>query len=104
MAPDDVSIAKIAAGTFGAFVSLRFVQGSMLERAFMGVGGAALSYYATTPAAAWAGVADAEGLIGFLIGVFGMALVSKVYEVVTLLDARKLADDLWEAAKRKWKA
>lgn len=101
---DEVSIAKIAAGAAGAFVSLRFVQGSAVERMFMGVGGAALSYYATTPIALWAKVGDAEGLIGFLIGMFGMAIISKLYEVVAMLDAKQIASDVWATLKRKWGA
>lgn len=98
---DDVSLAKIAAGAAGAFVSLRFMQGTVTERMFMGVGGAALSYYATTPVAVWVKVGDAEGLVGFLIGMFGMAIISKIYEVVALLDAKQIAIDLWATVKRK---
>lgn len=101
---DDISMAKIAAGAAGAFVSLRFVQGSRIERLLMGVGGAALSYYATSPVAVWVRVQDAEGLIGFLIGVFGMSLVAKVYEVLTLLDAKQAAVDLLDWVKRKIQA
>lgn len=100
----DFSIAKLAAGIAGSVVSLRFVQGSVLERVFMGIGGAALSYYATTPVSIWAGVRDAEGLVGFLIGLFGMAVMAKVYEVIQLADATKIAGDAWEAIKRKWSA
>lgn len=104
----DFSIAKLLAGVAGSFVSLKFVQGSYIERVFMGIGGAALSYYATTPAANWVGVPDTEGLIGFMIGLFGMAIMAKVYEVVLLADAKQIASDLWQMfvawLKRKWGA
>lgn len=103
-AAPDFSIAKLMAGVCGALVSLRFVQGTAVERACMGVGGAALSYYATTPAAQWANAGDAEGLVGFLIGLFGMAIMSKVYEVILLADAKQIASDAWTAIKRKWSA
>ena len=97
----DFSLAKLLAGLAGSVVSLRFVQGTLVERMFMGIGGAALSYYASTPAATWVGVKDAEGLVGFLIGLFGMALMAKVYEVILLMDAKKIAADSWAAIKRK---
>lgn len=100
----DFSAAKLLAGLAGSVVSLRFVQGTIAERVFMGIGGAALSYYATTPAAQWVGVRDAEGLVGFLIGLFGMAIMAKIYEVILLADSGKMASDLWETIKRKWGA
>ena len=101
---NDVSVAKLVAGVAGSFISLKFVQGTIGERAFMWVGGAALSYYATTPIAKWAGAPDAEGLIGFSIGLLGMTVVSKVYEVVAALDAKQMAQDVREFVIRKWRA
>lgn len=105
---DDVSFAKLGAGIVGAAVSLKFVQGTWAERVMMCIGGSALSYYGTTPLATWVAAPDAEGLIGFFIGLFGMAIVAKVYEVVMLIDAKKIAEDVWSAAlewlKRKWGA
>lgn len=102
---DDVVITKLAAGSFGAFVSMRFVQGTPLERMMMGIGGAAVSYFGTTPVAQWVQTnQSAEGLIGFLLGVFGMSIISKVYEVIALLDAKQAAQDLWDGIVRKWKA
>lgn len=100
MPEPDISTAKLIAGVAGAIVSLRFVQGSALERVSMCVGGAALSYYATTPVAAWVGVPDAEGLVGFLIGLFGMAIMAKVYEGIQASSAGEII----EAIKRKWSA
>lgn len=101
----DLSLAKLLAAILGAFTSLRFMKGSRLELATMGIAGAALSYYGTTPAANWVGVpSDTEGLIGFLIGMFGMAIVAKCYEVIQLTDAKALASELWDAIKRKWAA
>lgn len=85
-------------------ISLRFVQGTMIERTSMAVGGAALSYYASTPVALWAGTNDAEGLAGFLIGLFGMAIVAKLYEVIMIMDAKQFAADVIETIKRKWGA
>lgn len=97
----DPSLSKILAGVAGAFVSLRFVQGSALERGSMAVGGAVVSYYATSPAALWMGMQTAEGLVGFLIGLFGMAIIAKVYEAIGALDAPRIAEDTWDAIKRR---
>lgn len=100
MPEPDISTAKLVAGIAGAVVSLRFVHGTFLERISMCIGGAALSYYATTPVAAWVGAPDAEGLVGFLIGLFGMAVMAKVYESIQATSA----GDIIEAIKRKWSA
>lgn len=100
MAEPDISIAKLVAGAAGAFVSLRFVQGTFIERMSMCIGGAALSYYATTPTALWVGLPHAEGLVGFLIGLFGMAIMAKIYEAIQATSA----GDILEALKRKWSA
>lgn len=102
--PPDGHIFKLIAGVAGAVVSLRFVQGTWPERTIMAIGGAALSYFASDNVAAWLNVPQALGLVGFLIGLFGMAIVAKVYEVVQLLDAKQISIDLWETVKRKWGA
>ncbi len=100
----DINIAKLLAGVFGAFVSMRFIQGTLVERLLLAVGGAALAYYASTPVSNILKFQEAEGLVGFLIGMFGMAIVSKLYEVIQNLNAAKIASDVWDAAVRKWKA
>lgn len=97
----DPSVSKLIAGVAGAFVSLRFVQGSLLERGTMASGGAVMSYYATTPVHAWLGMVNGEGLVGFLIGLFGMAIISKVYEAIHALDAPKMAADTWDAIRKR---
>ena len=97
-------IFKLIAGIAGAIVSLKFVQGTWPERVIMAIGGAALSYFASDNLAKWLNVPEALGLVGFLIGLFGMAIVAKVYEVLQLLDAKQIATDVWETIKRKWGA
>jgi hypothetical protein len=108
MPPDSVqqylfglSLGKLFAGALGAFVSLQFVRGSRSERAVMAVGGVALSYYAAAPIAQWLGMGNAEGLAGFLVGVFGMSITAKAYEALQALDAARVAQDLWQAMKHK---
>ena len=102
--PPDINIVKLIAGFFGSLVSLKFVPGTCPERALMWAGGVALSYFATSPVTDWLAIPKTEGLIGFFIGLFGMSVVSKVYEIIQILDAATIAADLWSAVKRKWGA
>ena len=97
----DFSVGNLIAGVCGAFVSLRFVQGTLPERFSMAMGGAALSYYAATPTAIWLGMSHAEGLVGFLIGLFGMAIAAKIYEAIQVLPAAQMAGDVWETVKKR---
>lgn len=101
--PDGL-VFKLIAGVAGAVVSLNFVQGTWPERIIMAIGGAALSYFASNNLAVWMGVPEALGLVGFLIGLFGMAIVAKIYEVLQMLDAKQIASDVWASVKRKWGA
>ena len=100
----DISIVKLVSGIAGSFASVRFIQGGWLERLIMCIGGSCLSYYATTPVATWVGLQAAEGLVGFLIGLFGMSIAAKVYEIIGFLDADRAAKEFWDWLSRKWKA
>ena len=97
----DIGIAKLISAVAGAALSLKFVVGTWVEKIIMAIGGAFLSYYASTPVAAWMEAPKAEGLVGFLLGLFGMAVVSKVYEVIQSLDAKQAATDLWAAITKR---
>jgi len=100
----ELSLAKLAAGIAGSFVSLRFLSGTPAQLLMLAVGGTSLSYFASTPAAIWLNMQNAEGMVGFLIGMFGMAILSKVFEVIQSADAKVIAADIWEWIKRKWGA
>ncbi|VTU32375.1 hypothetical protein H4CHR_02999 [Variovorax sp. PBS-H4] len=99
-----LSPTKLAAGIAGALVSMKFLQGTWPEKLGMAAGGSALSYFATTPIAEWLSTPRAEGLVGFLVGLFGMAIVSKGYEVIQMLDSKEMAKEAWAWCVRKWKA
>jgi hypothetical protein len=88
----DGPISKLIVGLAGSVVSMKFVQGTWVERLLMCVGGAALSYYGTSPICTWWGVTSAEGLVGFLLGLFGMALVTRVYEAIQYFDVKRVMD------------
>ena len=97
----DPTLAKVIPASLGALVSLRFVQGTLPERLLMTAGGVSLSYYATPVSAAWLQMTHAEGLVGFVIGLFGMTLAAKVYEALQALDAAVLGEELLDAAKKR---
>jgi len=70
----------------------------------MAVGGGALSFFASPMITEWLSMPRAQGLVGFMTGLFGMAIVSKVYEVIQLMDAKMISAEVVKWAKRKWKA
>lgn len=95
---------KLASAGAGAIVSTRFLAGTWPEKIIMAIGGAALSFFASPAITEWLEVSRAEGLVGFMTGLFGMAIVSKVYEVIQLMDAKAMSDAAWQWIKRKWGA
>lgn len=68
------------AGVAGAFVSMRFLQGSFFARFSMAVSGAVISYYVSPYLSHRIGIP--EGLAGFLLGMFGMAVVARGWELI----------------------
>ncbi len=80
---NDISFELLAgklAGVAGAVVSMKFLQGTFMERAFMAMSGAIVSYYATPWLSPKIGLP--EGFTGFLVGMFGMAVASRGWEWV----------------------
>lgn len=101
----DPTVTKLGASMLGSLVSLRFVKGTWPERLLMFIGGTAMSFYSTIPVADWIGGGpDTVGLIGFFLGLLGMTVVSKVYEVIQSMDAAKIGADIWEWVKKKFNA
>lgn len=88
MAPVDVAgeAAKAAPGIIGAFVALRWMPGTPFQRVAAFVGGSAASYYGAEHMVRIFGLTP--GMLGFLslmIGLFGMAIASKVFEGIDSL-------------------
>jgi len=84
-------VAARLAGVAGALVSMRFLQGSRLARLSMALSGAVISYYVSPYLAERVGIP--EGLAGFLLGMFGMAVVSRAWEAVQAVPV----GPLWQA-------
>lgn len=78
---------EFAPGAAGSLVAVPFLKGPWHVRLSMVFGGAALSFYGTNPVAGYLDAQASTGLVGFLIGLFGMAVVSKVYELIESVEA-----------------
>lgn len=77
--PETIAVAsKLTPGAIGAIVSMRWVDGAWTQKTFMAVAGVALSYYGSPDVVRYLGTAP--GLTGFLLGLFGMAAVAKVFD------------------------
>ena len=73
-------VAGKLAGVAGALVSMRFLRGTWVERLWLAAGGAVLSYYLAPYISAR--LSMPEGLTGFMVGMFGMAVASKAWETI----------------------
>jgi hypothetical protein len=77
--PELIALGKQAApGVLGSLVAIRFTKGPWLARLTMVPSGAVLSYYAADLVAIKVGTPP--GLSGFLVGLFGMVVVGKLFE------------------------
>lgn len=86
----DVFAAKFA-GVLGAVVSIRYLQGSWKARISMAISGSLGAYYAAPYLSAV--LEMPEGLMGFLVGMFGMAVVSRAWDAVQMAPIQAL----WQA-------
>ena len=80
-------LTKFTASLIGSLVSLKWLPGSCWQKLHMLLAGTALSWYLTEPLAVWAVMN--EGTTGFFLGVFGMTLVAKIFEMIA---ATRVAD------------
>jgi hypothetical protein len=88
-------------GALGAIVALPFLAGTLFVRMAMVAGGVALSYWGSDPAARYMGVSSAEGLVGFLLGLFAMSVAAKLFEVLSALKAELAVGTLVDWIRKK---
>lgn len=101
MLPDSIDVyATKLAGFAGAFISLKFIQGSWPERIIMALGGSLISYYGSPWASSRTGLP--EGLCGFLLGLFGMAICAKVWELIQQAPVASFWQPVLDWWKRKF--
>lgn len=80
-----------APGIAGAMVALLFMRGRpVLQSAGIFLGGCVLAFFATGWVAATMDMQKADGLVGFLIGCFGMALMAKVFDTIEAIEPAAL--------------
>ncbi len=73
-------VRSAAPGVFGSLVATLWIHDTWPRRFAMFLAGAAFSRYGTATAVSWSGLD--EGFAGFLLGLFGMALVSGAFEAL----------------------
>lgn len=78
-------------GLAGAVVSLRFIPGSWGERLTMAFGGYIFSLTFSSWVSSKVGIP--EGGAGFLLGLFGMAILHKAWEFIQAFPIK----DIWES-------
>lgn len=74
---DHPEVAKVAPGALGALVSLMWIRDTWPRRLAMFGAGAAFARFGTADMSRMTGLND--GLTGFLLGLFGMAVVASVF-------------------------
>jgi hypothetical protein len=89
-------LVKAMPGVLGSIVALRWIAGSPLQRIASVLGGTSSSWYAGEHLAGWLGVNI--GLSGFLVGLFGMAIAAKVFELLAQIDGVAILDRIL----RRW--
>jgi hypothetical protein len=89
-------VIKALPGALGSIVALRWIAGGPLQRVSSLVGGVSASYYSGDHLAGW--LAVNPGLAGFLVGLFGMAIAAKCFELIAQFDVRGVVDRIL----RRW--
>ena len=104
-APELPDFPKLAASAAGAFVSLIFRKDSTpFEKVMLFIGGSGMSYTTSEPIIRWLGGHDIGGLVYFWVGLLGMAVAAKAYDVVQVIDAKDIAAAIVRKVRAVWKS
>ena len=90
-------VKAVVPGVAGSLIAMFFLRRPLALMVGMFIGGCALSFFATTAIAEWLEVTKFEGLVGFLTGLFGMALVAKIYDTIEAINANAV----WRAILKR---
>jgi hypothetical protein len=96
--PIDVWIAKLS-GIAGAVISLNFIKGTWFERVTMALGGSVMSLYISPWIAQRLGLP--EGVAGFLVGMLGMAVTAKLWELIQATPIAEIWAEVVKAIRKK---
>lgn len=77
---DEAWLPKLLSIGAGALVSTRLLTGTILERLLTATAGGAIAYVVSPVIASKIGLP--ESITGFLAGLFGMAIVSRLWEFI----------------------
>lgn len=91
-------LGKHLAGPAGSAIALLWLKTTWYRGLSMFAAGAALSYYAAPNVSSWLNLS--ESFTGFLLGLFGIAIVDKLFDTWQRFDASKLLVSFLE--KRGW--
>lgn len=69
-------------GVAGAVISALFLKGPWRLIGGMTLSGVALAFYVAPAMADWFSAPKAVGVLGFGLGLFGMAIVAKIHEAI----------------------
>ena len=75
---DNPEVVKTAPGVVGSLVSMLFIKEPIVRRLAMFLAGAALARFGTPWLARLSGLD--EGFAGFMLGLFGMAVIAKMFQ------------------------
>jgi len=93
------TLAVKLSGVAGAIVSMRFLTGTWPERLFTALCGAITSFFITPYLSEKIGLP--AGLTGFLVGLFGMAIASRMWEWVQTTPVAALWNIALDWVRRK---
>jgi len=77
-------------GTWGSLAALLWMKEPWPRKICMFLVGAILASYATADVSKWIGLD--EGFVGFLVGLFGMAIVARIFEFLSTFNLYKTID------------
>lgn len=87
----------IGPGVAGSALALFFLRRPPTSLIGMFLGGCLLAFFGTHHVAIFAGMESAGGLVGFLLGLFGMALIAKLHDTIEAINPA----ELWDAIRKK---
>lgn len=90
---DHPEIARGTPGAIGALAAMLWLKDTVVRRLSAVIAGSAASYYGTPFALLFFATVDSH-LMGFLIGLFGMAVASKLLETLEAIPAKVIIDKL----------
>ena len=89
------------AGAAGSLLAMFFMRRPLVQLLGVFVGGCAISLFATDWVAAWLGMTGERGLVGFLLGTFGMSTVGKVFDTIEAVNPAELWAALKDAVRKR---